>query len=342
MTITPQSLSYDVYPPAYSPVTASDEITIGSPTFLHFYNGSAVNDNIVFYFSGSSTAATVVAGDELFLGPFTETGTLTVTHTHTTGVVMAALTPATPLTPLDTPFMVDTSITGLFYNVELMNTFDISMNSKMVDVTPAFQDEIWSTTEVSDGGLSLLPYTYVSVTSSDEITIGTTTFIHFYNGSASNDAIAYYSATATLPAGEELFLGPFDIDTYGTTITITHTHITDVVMAVITSEPAITSVYSPKQYTWSQQRPTLNSMTFSGSGFFDYYNDITGQKLVMDNAINGAALAGRAYLTSFSGGAASYITTDLLVTDFTIRTNPHGMVEFSFSADTTGVPSFTT
>lgn len=260
-----------------------------------------------------------------------------------------------------------------------------------------------------------MTYTYVPVTPSDDITIGATTFIHFYNYTAYNDAIVFYAGsaackTALLPAGEELFLGPFDIDTYGSTITVTHTCAavsqlaeSGVVMAVITPAaplaetpfmvdtsitgafynvelmntfdismnskmvdvtPAfqdelwtvtespcvynpdvglssLSCVYSPKPNIWTQQRPTLNSMTFSGAGFFDYYNDITGQQLIMDNAVNGAALAGRAYLTSFSG-STSYITAQLVVTDFTIRTNPHGMVEFSFTADSTGAVTFTT
>jgi len=85
-----------------------------------------------------------------------------------------------------------------------------------------------------------MTYTYIPVTLSDDIPIEATTFIHFYNGSASNDNIVFSgrgitSATITLLAGEELFVGRFDIDTYGPTITVTHTHASGVVMAAVTS-----------------------------------------------------------------------------------------------------------
>jgi hypothetical protein len=87
--------------------------------------------------------------------------------------------------------------------------------------------------------------TYSPVTGgSDVIPIGPTTFLHFYNDGAVDDVIVltgsntgalydYPCEVATIEAGEELIVGPFDIDAFYPEVLVTHSHPGDVVMAAL-------------------------------------------------------------------------------------------------------------
>jgi hypothetical protein len=89
---------------------------------------------------------------------------------------------------------------------------------------------------------------------------------------------------------------------------------------------------------YTSRKQSLGWMTFTVSGFFDYYNDTTGQKLILDNAVNGSPLAGQVALTVPGGFSSTlcYITAGMVVTDFTITTSVEGAVLFSFDAVSTG------
>ena len=83
----------------------------------------------------------------------------------------------------------------------------------------------------------------------------------------------------------------------------------------------------------------LRSATYTGSGFFDYYDDTTGQDLIMDNANNGAICWFKYWYGTGAGAAAEYVKSQVMVTDFTIKTSTQTMVEFSFTAESTGIIS---
>ena len=86
--------------------------------------------------------------------------------------------------------------------------------------------------------------------------------------------------------------------------------------------------------TWISRLQALQSAKFSGGGFFDYYNDATGQAHILDNALSGTAL----WFKLKYGASADdyYVNTRVMVSDFTMSTAPKGMVEFKFSAESTG------
>jgi len=86
--------------------------------------------------------------------------------------------------------------------------------------------------------------------------------------------------------------------------------------------------------TWISRLQALQSAKFSGGGFFDYYNDATGQAHILDNALSGTAL----WFKLKYGASADdyYVNTRVMVSDFTISTKPQGMVEFKFDAESTG------
>ena len=83
----------------------------------------------------------------------------------------------------------------------------------------------------------------------------------------------------------------------------------------------------------------LKSASFKGSGFFDYFGDTTGQKYVMDNVNNGALC----WLQYFYGTGTDpnwdYVKSNVMVTDFTIKTSTKDMITFSFTAESTGTVS---
>jgi hypothetical protein len=83
--------------------------------------------------------------------------------------------------------------------------------------------------------------------------------------------------------------------------------------------------------TWIARHQALQSASWTGGGFFDYYDDTTGQKLVMDNAVNGAALW---FKNTYEG--TYYVKSRVELTDFTIKTSPQQMITFTFTADSTG------
>jgi len=78
----------------------------------------------------------------------------------------------------------------------------------------------------------------------DVIPLCPTTFLHFYNDGAVDDVItfgatypdetgAYHCSFLVLPAGDEIILGPFDMDPYYPELTIGHSHPGDVTMAAL-------------------------------------------------------------------------------------------------------------
>ena len=83
--------------------------------------------------------------------------------------------------------------------------------------------------------------------------------------------------------------------------------------------------------TWGVSQQATQSFKVTGGGFFDYYNDATGQTHIMNNAVTGAETWIWLLYTCSTG-----VKAQILVTDFTISTKPQGMVEFKFSAESTG------
>jgi len=87
--------------------------------------------------------------------------------------------------------------------------------------------------------------TYTPVTGCrDVIPLCPTTILHFYNDGAVDDVItfgatypdetgAYHCSFLVLPAGDEIILGPFDMDPYYPELSIGHSHPGDVVMAAL-------------------------------------------------------------------------------------------------------------
>jgi hypothetical protein len=84
--------------------------------------------------------------------------------------------------------------------------------------------------------------------------------------------------------------------------------------------------------TWTSSRQTMQSAAYSGSGFFDYYGDSTGQKYLMDNAINGK----ETWLMYHYGSGTYYVKSRIEMTNFSIKATTAGEIEFSFTADSTG------
>lgn len=86
---------------------------------------------------------------------------------------------------------------------------------------------------------------YLPVTgSSDVIPLGPTTLLHFYNDGAVGDTIVltgsntgasydYPCQVATIEAGEELIIGPFEIDAFYPEVLVSHSHPGDVSMAAL-------------------------------------------------------------------------------------------------------------
>jgi hypothetical protein len=87
--------------------------------------------------------------------------------------------------------------------------------------------------------------------------------------------------------------------------------------------------------TWAYSKGTLMGMSYSGSGSFDYYADTTGQKYVVDQAINGT----ETWFKHRYGSGTDWIKSQVEVTGVTIKTTTAGMVDFSFTADSTGTIS---
>lgn len=87
--------------------------------------------------------------------------------------------------------------------------------------------------------------------------------------------------------------------------------------------------------TWDAKRSTLISASYTGSGFFDYYGDTTGQKYLMDNAIRGT----ETWFKHYYGSGTYYLKSRVELTNFGIKTTPAGMIEFNFTADSTGTIS---
>jgi hypothetical protein len=83
----------------------------------------------------------------------------------------------------------------------------------------------------------------------------------------------------------------------------------------------------------------LRSATFTGAGFFDYYGDTTGQKYIMDNANNGALCWFQYFYGTAADPVSDYVKSQVMVTDFTIKTSTQSMIEFSFTAESTGTIS---
>ena len=93
--IQPQHFS-DSQQPTFNSVNSTDYLQIDPRTFIYFYNSSETDDVIVVSTAeGSGCYANILpAAGDLTLGPFAAkyAPTITVTHSYTTGVVMAALT----------------------------------------------------------------------------------------------------------------------------------------------------------------------------------------------------------------------------------------------------------
>ena len=94
----------------YSSVDSTDTIALDPSTFIQFYNGSGTDDTIVCSASQADvhgkwwcqTCDLPAGGGELLLGPFDMTkynGSITVTHSSTTGVVMASFTTTGSIEP---------------------------------------------------------------------------------------------------------------------------------------------------------------------------------------------------------------------------------------------------
>lgn len=87
--------------------------------------------------------------------------------------------------------------------------------------------------------------TYTPVTGCrDVIPLCPTTFLHFYNdgavddvmvltGANTGDAYDYPCLVTTLGAGEELIIGPFEIDAFYPEVLVSHSHPGDVTMAAL-------------------------------------------------------------------------------------------------------------
>ena len=95
---TPFLLTYDgLSLPPYRGVHPIDFALPDHFTFIHFYNGSDVNDDVTFDLvgDGNEMAVTLLVGEERIFGPFDMTKyypELEITHTHTADVEMAILT----------------------------------------------------------------------------------------------------------------------------------------------------------------------------------------------------------------------------------------------------------
>jgi hypothetical protein len=87
--------------------------------------------------------------------------------------------------------------------------------------------------------------------------------------------------------------------------------------------------------TYIRKDQNIMDANFTAGGFFDYYGDTTGQKLVMDNVVNGAALC---FKLSY-GYTTYYVKSQVVVTDFTIKTAPKSAVDFNITANSTGTVS---
>ena len=112
--------------------------------------------------------------------------------------------------------------------------------------------------------------TFVSVNSTDYIQIDPRTFIYLYNDSGTDDVVVVSASEAdregncwcytnTLPAAGELIIGPFSA-VYAPTITVTHSYLTGVVMAVLTFPEVNTQPYTV----------TLHPGAHTTIGPFDY------------------------------------------------------------------------
>ena len=121
--------------------------------------------------------------------------------------------------------------------------------------------------------ISLGVPTYIPVTGCrDAIPLCPTTFLHFYNdgavddtivltGTNTGDAYDYPCQVATIEAGEELIIGPFDMDAYYPEVSVSHSHPGDGIMAAlfIAYESEGCSVAStvvwPLEYTSAPAQP---------------------------------------------------------------------------------------
>ena len=92
--------------------------------------------------------------------------------------------------------------------------------------------------------------------------------------------------------------------------------------------------------TWGVTKQVTQNISFKGTGFFDYYGDTTGQKYIMDNAVNGGVCWIKYLYGTDDGGDKQWAKSQVQLTDFTIKTATTTMVEFNFSAEGTGDISF--
>ena len=99
--VTPYHITDDGTQPTFVPVSSTNYIAIDSSTFVYLYNDSETDDSIIVSaYEADETgsfgcfACTLSAGDELLFGPFASmyVPILEVTHSYTSGVVMAAMT----------------------------------------------------------------------------------------------------------------------------------------------------------------------------------------------------------------------------------------------------------
>ena len=94
--------------------------------------------------------------------------------------------------------------------------------------------------------------------------------------------------------------------------------------------------------TWAYSYQVSQNCSFKGNGFFDYFGDTTGQKYIMDNAVNGAVCWIKYLYGTTDTGDKNWVKSQVQLTDFTIKAATTTMVEFSFSAEGTGDISFGT
>ena len=93
---------------------------------------------------------------------------------------------------------------------------------------------------------------------------------------------------------------------------------------------------TPFNAEYTSERASINSVSFGAQGFFDYYDDITEHKLLLDSIVDGTTIQASAQHPY----GEFWVNSQIVVTDFTIKTSAVDMVEFSVSAISTGEVTF--
>jgi hypothetical protein len=99
-----------------------------------------------------------------------------------------------------------------------------------------------------------------------------------------------------------------------------------------TLKPADTTVLGD---TYTDGKGTLDDVTYTGKGFFDYYGDTTGQKLIWDYMMSHAEIWAKMV---YDG--THYVKSRIVVSGFSISAKPSGMVETDITLESTGAPAW--